>query len=133
MSGVLVSALRLAGGGGVLRRLTDGHPASSLRRRQQESTPLSLSALRARNVLVLEHLNLADAIASAAARHLFPLVERKDLIQVAREALVRSAFSDHTFYYQHFTPLADHLPTKQSLRFGYRSSFALATIPYSGL
>jgi RNA polymerase sigma-B factor len=48
---------------------------------------------------VLEHLPLAVAerfrgavaIASAAARRLFPLVEREDLIQVAREALVRSA------------------------------------------
>ena len=46
---------------------------------------------RARNALVLEHLPLADAIASATARRLFPLVEREDLIQVAREALVRSA------------------------------------------
>jgi RNA polymerase sigma-B factor len=34
---------------------------------------------------------MADAIASAIARRLFPLVEREDLIQVAREALVRSA------------------------------------------
>ena len=65
-------------------------PASSSRR-QQQSTPLSSSALRARNALVLEHLSLADALASAAARRLFPLVEREDLIQVAREALVRSA------------------------------------------
>ena len=56
-------------------------PASSLTR----------SALRARDALVLEHLPLADALASAAARRLFPLVEREDLIQVAREALVRSA------------------------------------------
>ena len=40
---------------------------------------------------MLEHLPLADALASAAARRLFPLVEREDLIQVAREALVRSA------------------------------------------
>jgi len=48
---------------------------------------------------VLEHLPLAVAerfrgavaIASAAARRLFPLVEREDLIQVAREALVHSA------------------------------------------
>ncbi len=40
---------------------------------------------------MLEHLPLADAIASATARRLFPLVEREDLIQVAREALVRSA------------------------------------------
>ena len=65
-------------------------PASSSRR-QQQSTPLSSSALRARDALVLEHLPLADAIASATARRLFPLVEREDLIQVAREALVRSA------------------------------------------
>jgi RNA polymerase sigma-B factor len=55
------------------------------------SSSLSRSALRARNALVLEHLPLADAIASATARSLFPLVEREDLIQVAREALVRSA------------------------------------------
>ncbi len=41
--------------------------------------------------LVLEHLPLADAIAGATARRLFPLVEREDLIQVDREALVRSA------------------------------------------
>jgi hypothetical protein len=40
---------------------------------------------------VLDHLPLADALASAAARRLFPLVEREDLIQVAREALVRFA------------------------------------------
>ena len=65
-------------------------PASSPRR-QQQSPLLSRSALRARNALVLEHLPLADALASAAARRLFPLVEREDLIQVAREALVRSA------------------------------------------
>ncbi|MCP9895388.1 sigma-70 family RNA polymerase sigma factor [Vulcanococcus limneticus Candia 3F8] len=65
-------------------------PASSSRS-QQQSTPLSRSALRARNALVLEHLPLADPLASAAARRLFPLVEREDLIQVAREALVRSA------------------------------------------
>ena len=56
-------------------------PASSLTR----------SALHARDALVLEHLPLADAIAAAAARRLFPLVEREDLIQVAREALIRSA------------------------------------------
>jgi RNA polymerase sigma factor (sigma-70 family) len=60
-------------------------------RRQQRSPRLSRSALRAHNALVLEHLSLADAIASATARRLFPLVEREDLIQVAREALVRSA------------------------------------------
>lgn len=63
--------------------------ASSLCRRQQ-SPALSRSALRARDALVLEHLPLADAIASAAARGLFPLVEREDLMQVAREALLRS-------------------------------------------
>jgi DNA-directed RNA polymerase specialized sigma24 family protein len=65
-------------------------PASSPRR-QQQSQPLGRSGLRARNALVLEHLPLADAIASATARRLFPLVEREELIQVAREALVRSA------------------------------------------
>jgi RNA polymerase sigma-B factor len=62
----------------------------SLSRRQQAQS-LSRSALKARNALVLEHLPLADAIASATARRLFPLVEREDLIQVAREALIRSA------------------------------------------
>jgi DNA-directed RNA polymerase specialized sigma subunit len=44
-----------------------------------------------RDALELKHLPLADAIASASARRLFPLVEREDLIQVAREALVLSA------------------------------------------
>ena len=63
----------------------------SLSRRRQQAAALSRSALRARDALVLEHLSLADAIASATARRLFPLVEREDLIQVAREALVRSA------------------------------------------
>ena len=57
----------------------------------QQPQALSRSALKARDLLVLEHLPLADAIASATARRLFPLVEREDLIQVAREALVRSA------------------------------------------
>ena len=69
--------------------------ASPSRRRQQvvarQSPPLSRSALKARDALVMEHLPLADAIASATARRLFPLVERADLIQVAGEALVRSA------------------------------------------
>jgi RNA polymerase sigma factor (sigma-70 family) len=60
-------------------------------RRKQQAQALSLTALKARNALVLEHLPLADAIASATARRLFSLVEREDLIQVAREALVRSA------------------------------------------
>ena len=90
MSGVLVAALRPAGGGGVLRR----PPMASLSspsRRKQPAQALSRSALRARDALVLEHLSLADALASATARRLFPLVEREDLIQVAREALVRSA------------------------------------------
>lgn len=65
--------------------------ASPSRRQKLAGQVLSRSALRARDVLVLEHLPLADAIASATARRLFPLVEREDLIQVAREALVRSA------------------------------------------
>jgi RNA polymerase sigma-B factor len=55
------------------------------------ASSLSRSALKARDALVLEHLPLADSIAAAAARRLFPLVGREDLIQVAREALVRSA------------------------------------------
>ncbi len=63
----------------------------SLSRRRQPAAALSRSALKARDALVLEHLPLADAIASVTARRLFPLVEREDLIQVAREALVRSA------------------------------------------
>ena len=90
LRGVLAAALRLAGGGGVLRR----PPMASLSspsRRKQPAQALSRSALRARDALVLGHLPLADAIASATARRLFPLVEREDLIQVAREALVRSA------------------------------------------
>ena len=78
------------GGVGFSVVLPMASPVSSLSRRQQ-SPALSRSALRARDALVLEHLPLADAIASATARRLFPLVEREDLIQVAREALVRSA------------------------------------------
>jgi RNA polymerase sigma-B factor len=89
-SGVLVTALRLAAGGGVLRRPQMASPLSPSRRRQPAQA-LSRSALKARDALVLEHLPLADAIASVTARRLFPLVEREDLIQVAREALVRSA------------------------------------------
>ena len=58
---------------------------ASLPSRQQKAP-----ALQARDALVLQHLPLADAIASAAAHRLFPLVERDDLLQVAREALVRS-------------------------------------------
>jgi hypothetical protein len=60
-------------------------------RLKQQAKPLSRSALRARNALVLEHLPLADALATATARRLFPLAEREYLIQVAREVLVRSA------------------------------------------
>jgi len=63
----------------------------STSRRRQPAAALSRSALKSRDVLVVEHLPLADSIASATARRLFPLVEREDLIQVAREALVRSA------------------------------------------
>jgi hypothetical protein len=54
------------------------------------SSSLSRPALLVRNALVLEHLALADSIASAVTRRLFPLVEREDLIQVVREALVLS-------------------------------------------
>jgi len=91
VSGVLAVALRPAVGGGVLRRPLDGFPRFPLPRQKPAGQALSRSALKARDALVLEHLPLADALASAAARRLFPLVEREDLIQVAREALVRSA------------------------------------------
>lgn len=78
-------------------------PVSSFRHQQpiaaRQPQALSRSALKARDAVVLEHLPLAVAdrfrgavaIASASARRLFPLVERDDLIQVAREALVSSA------------------------------------------
>lgn len=65
------------------------HSPSSSR---QPAAALSRSSLKARNALVLDkHLALADSLASVMARGLFPLLEREDLIQVAREALVRSA------------------------------------------
>ena len=72
---------------------------SPSRRQKPAGQALSRSALKARDALVLEPLPLAlaerfrgaVALASASARRLFPLVEREDLIQVAREALVRSA------------------------------------------
>ena len=88
--GVLAFALRPADGGEVLRR---PHMAShsSPSGQKQQSQLLSRSALRTRDALVLEHLPLADAIASASAWRLFPLVEREDLIQVACEALVCSS------------------------------------------
>ena len=89
--GVLATALRPAGGGGVLRRPQMASLSSPSRRQKPAGQALSRSALKARDALVLEHLPLADAIASATARRLFPLVEREDLTQVAREALVRSA------------------------------------------
>jgi RNA polymerase sigma factor (sigma-70 family) len=66
-------------------------PLSPSRRQKPAGQALGRSALKARDALVLEHLPLADAIASGMARRLFPLVERADLIQVAREALLRSA------------------------------------------
>ena len=59
-------------------------------RRQPQASALQVASLAARDALVLQHLPLADAIASVMARRLFPLVERDDLIQVAREALLRS-------------------------------------------
>ena len=90
LRGVLATALRPAVGGGVLRRPQMASPLSTSRQ-QQQAKALSRSALRARDALVLEHLPLADAVASAVARRFFPLVEREDLIQVAREALIRSA------------------------------------------
>ena len=49
-----------------------------------------LALLAGTTLAVLQHLSLADAVASAVARRFFPFVEREDLIQVAREALLRS-------------------------------------------
>ena len=69
--------------------LSPARPGEQLPSRQAQGH--SRSALRAHDVQVLEHLPLADAMASAMARRLVPLVEREDLIQVAREALIRSA------------------------------------------
>ncbi|WP_255000919.1 sigma-70 family RNA polymerase sigma factor [Cyanobium sp. Alchichica 3B3-8F6] len=60
-------------------------------RRQKPAQALSRSALKARNALVLEHLPLTDSIAAKVAWRFFPLVDREDLIQVAREALLLSA------------------------------------------
>lgn len=59
-------------------------------RRQLQASALQAASLAARDALMLQHLPLANAIASVMARRLFPLVERDDLIQVAREALLRS-------------------------------------------
>jgi RNA polymerase sigma-B factor len=59
-------------------------------RRQPQASALQAASFAARDALVLQHLPLADSIASVMARRLFPLVERDDLIQVAREALLRS-------------------------------------------
>lgn len=44
-----------------------------------------------RDALVLAHLSLADAIASSFHRRFFNLLERDDLVQVARLELVRAA------------------------------------------
>jgi len=49
------------------------------------ASSLSRSALCAPDPLVLKHLPLADALAAAAARRLFPLVEREDLIQAGSQ------------------------------------------------
>ena len=49
------------------------------------------SPLAQRDALVLAHLSLADAIASSFFRRYRDLVEREDLIQVARLELVRAA------------------------------------------
>lgn len=52
---------------------------------------ISCSALYCSNALVLQLLPLAYSFASTTARRLFNLVKRKDLVQVAREALAPSA------------------------------------------
>lgn len=49
------------------------------------------SALRQRDALVLAHLPLADGQAGLLYRRIRGLVERDDLMQLAREALVRAA------------------------------------------
>ncbi len=49
------------------------------------------SPLQQRDALVLAHLKLADAIASSFSARYRDLVEREDLIQVARLELVRAA------------------------------------------
>jgi len=47
--------------------------------------------LSQRDALALQHLPLADALARAFARRFHPLLEQDDLIQIAREALLRAA------------------------------------------
>ena len=96
--GALATALRPAGGGGVLRRLPDGFHAFSLPPQAASSSPQphnpqgpQCPGAEHLPLAVAERFREAVAIAIATARRLFPLVEREDLIQVAREALVRSA------------------------------------------
>jgi RNA polymerase sigma factor (sigma-70 family) len=47
--------------------------------------------LMRRDAIALAHLSLADQIASATARRLRGLLDRDDLIQIAREALLHAA------------------------------------------
>ena len=44
-----------------------------------------------RDAIALSHLHLADSIAAAFARRFSPLIERDDLTQIAREALLHAA------------------------------------------
>jgi len=55
-------------------------------RSQQQHRPYAR-----RDAIALAHLSLADQIASAAARRFRGLLDRDDLIQIAREALLHSA------------------------------------------
>lgn len=52
---------------------------------------LSAAQRHQRDALVLRHLALADRLGVAMARRFHPVVEKDDLMQVAREALLRAA------------------------------------------
>ena len=67
-------ALQLSGGVGVLRPVQQMVAPISSSRRRQHVPASNRSAIKVRDALVLQHLPLADAIASAAAHRLFPLV-----------------------------------------------------------
>ena len=75
----------------VPQKVSLASPSRSQQVSARQGQVLSRSALSARDALVLERLPLADALACATALRLFPLGELEDLIQVAREVLVRSS------------------------------------------
>lgn len=55
------------------------------------TTTLPAPQRQRRDAIALAHLHLADSIAAAFHRRFSPLLERDDLIQIAREALLLSA------------------------------------------